>query len=158
MCLGIVSALFAGAPIEAQSIWALRTLPLYSPLPDLNSDSPAEPGQVTRVAGLSILIVDGQGAINNIKGRTAREIIIQVEDKNHKRVPGAYVSLNGPSGGPNGTFAGGAHSSTVVTDADGRAVMRSFRPNQVPGKFDIQVTAALNGEIGRAVITETNQL
>ncbi len=132
ICLGIVSALLMSTAGEAQSIWALRTLPLYSGLPDLNSDSPIEPGRPTRVQGMSILILDGQGALNNIKGRTAREIIIQVEDKNHKRVPGAFVSLNAPNSGPGGTFAGNAHTSTLVTDTDGRAVVRDFRPNQVP--------------------------
>ncbi len=160
LCFGLVAALSAGAADaqSAQSLWALRTLPLYSPLADLDEGLPNAPGQTTSVQGLSIRIIDGEGAINNIKGRTAREIIVQVEDRNHNRVPGAVVMLTSPTGGPSGTFAGESHLATLVTDKNGRAVLHGFRPNHSTGKFQIHVTASLNGEIASAVITETNQL
>ena len=41
--------------------------------------------------GLSITIVEGEGAINNIRQRVNREPIVQVEDQNHKPVAGAVV-------------------------------------------------------------------
>src|SRR5579863_5849082 len=56
---------------------------------------------------LSIVILEGEGAINNIKQRTAREPIVRVEDENHKPVAGAAVVFTLPSQGAGGTFAGG---------------------------------------------------
>lgn len=156
-----MAALCAGIAADAQSaqsIWALRTLPFYSPLPALETALPNAPGQTTNVHGLSIQIIDGEGAINNIRGRTAREIIVQVEDRNHNRVPGAVVILTSPTGGPSGTFAGESHLATLVTNNEGRAVLRGFRPNHSAGKFEIHVTASVNGQVASAVITQTNQL
>jgi len=40
---------------------------------------------------LNLVVVEGEGAINNIKQRTARETIIKVEDENHRPVAGAVV-------------------------------------------------------------------
>ena len=54
---------------------------------------------------LNIVIVEGDGAINNIKQRTAREPIVQVEDQNHKPVAGAAVIFALPGQGAGGTFA-----------------------------------------------------
>ena len=72
---------------------------------------------------LNIVIVEGDGAINNIRQRTAREPIIQVEDENHKPVAGAAVifALNGQGAG--GSFAGGA--SCVRVRASGARVPSS---------------------------------
>ncbi len=59
---------------------------------------------------LNIVIIEGEGAINNIKQRTAREPVVQVEDENHKPVAGAAVIFALSDQGAGGTFAGGAHS------------------------------------------------
>src|SRR5437016_9472764 len=70
---------------------------------------------------LNLMIVDGDGAINNIRQRTAREPIVQVEDQNHKPVAGAVVVFLLPDHGASGVFANGSHTLTVVSDAQGRA-------------------------------------
>jgi hypothetical protein len=62
---------------------------------------------------LNLVIVEGDGAINNIRQRTAREPIVQVEDENHKPVAGAAVIFLLPEHGAGGTFADGSHSLTV---------------------------------------------
>ena len=61
---------------------------------------------------LQIVILDGEGALNNIQARTAREPIVQVQDHNHKPVAGASVlfAIHGGSEGAAGTFANGATS------------------------------------------------
>ena len=89
-------------------------------------------GAVAQVAGpkLNLVIVEGEGAINNVRQRTAREPIVQVEDENHKPVAGAAVVFLLPNQGAGGAFANGAHSLTVTTNAEGRAVAHGFRPNQ----------------------------
>ena len=50
-------------------------------------------------ATLEILIVEGEGAINNVKQRVNREPIVQVEDENHKPVAGAAVTFFLPNDG-----------------------------------------------------------
>jgi hypothetical protein len=105
---------------------------------------------------LNIVIVEGDGAINNIRQRTAREPIIQVEDENHKPVAGAAVIFTLSGQGAGGSFAGGAQSLSVVTDSQGRAVARGFHPNNVQGQYQIHVTASNNGQTSNATINQTN--
>ena len=44
-------------------------------------------------ATLRIVIVEGQGATNNIRQRTAREPVVEVVDENNRPVSGASVTL-----------------------------------------------------------------
>ncbi len=105
---------------------------------------------------LAIVIVEGDGAINNIKERANREPIIQVEDENLKPVAGAAVVFFLPNQGPGGTFANGNRSLTVTTDAQGRAVARGIQFNRLTGQMQIRVTATANGQTATATITQTN--
>src|ERR1700731_2498392 len=84
---------------------------------------------------LNIVIVEGDGAINNVRQRTAREPIVQVEDENHKPIAGAAVVFLLPNQGASGVFANGSRSLTVITDSQGRAIARGFRPNKVQGQL-----------------------
>jgi len=107
---------------------------------------------------LNIVIVEGDGAINNIRQRTAREPIVQVEDENHKPIAGAAVVFTLTSnGGGGGVFANGSHTLTVVSDAQGRAVATGLKPNAA-GNMQIQVNASYQGIVGHAVIMQTNVL
>lgn len=112
--------------------------------------------QEAGVGQLNLVVVEGEGAINNIRQRTAREPIVQVEDENHKPVAGAAVVFLLPDQGASGTFANGSHMLTVTTDAQGRAVAHGFRPNNVKGQFNIRVSASLQGKTATATITQTN--
>ncbi len=105
---------------------------------------------------LNIVIVEGDGAINNIRQRTAREPIVQVEDQNHKPIAGAAVVFLLPDQGASGVFANGSHTLTVMTDAQGRAVARGFRPNNVQGKLQMRVTASHQGQTASTTISQTN--
>ena len=118
----------------------------------------ALPALAQDVPKLNLVIVEGEGAINNIKQRTAREPVVQVEDENHRPVAGAAVMFELPSQGASGTFPGGGHSLTVMTDNQGRAVARGLRPNNVQGQYQIQVTASHNGQSAHSTITQTNAL
>jgi hypothetical protein len=106
--------------------------------------------------GLNLVVVEGEGAINNIRQRTAREPVVQVEDENHKPVAGAAVVFTLPSNGAGGTFAEGARTLTVITDNQGRAVARGFQPNAVKGRFQIRVTASHSGRTASMTISQTN--
>jgi hypothetical protein len=107
---------------------------------------------------LNIVIVEGEGAINNVRQRVAREPIIQVEDENRKPVAGAAVTFLLPQQGPGATFANGSRSTTLLTDNNGRAVARGLRPNNVNGEYQIRVNASHQGRTASATITQTNAI
>lgn len=108
------------------------------------------------VPKLNIVIVEGEGALNNIKQRVNREPIVQVEDENHKPIAGAAVVFFLPTTGPGGTFANGSQTLTVTTDNLGRASAKGIRPNHMTGKMQIRVTASSNGLTASATITQMN--
>ena len=116
----------------------------------------AQEPQTPVLGKLNVVIVEGEGAINNLKQRTSRETIVQVEDENHRPVAGAAVAFLLPGNGPSATFAGGAKSATIVTDNAGRAVMPQLQPNQLVGQFQVHVTASANGQQATATISQSN--
>jgi hypothetical protein len=105
---------------------------------------------------LNLVVIEGEGAINNIRQRTAREPIVQVEDSNHKPVAGAIVTFTLPSRGASGAFANGSHTLTVTTDQQGQAVARGLHPNAVKGQMQIHVNASFQGLTAATTITQTN--
>ncbi len=100
--------------------------------------------------GLNIVVIEGEGAINNIRQRTAREPIVQVEDRNRKPVAGAAVVFMLPDTGASGVFPNGSRTLTVMTDENGRAAARGLRPNSVRGEMKIRVNASHQGQTGNA--------
>lgn len=107
---------------------------------------------------LSVLIIEGEGAINNIRQRTAREPIVEVQDENHKPVAGAVVvfTVLPSNGGAGASFAGASQTAEFVTDQAGRVVAKGFHANTQVGQVQIRVTATSNGRVGAATITQTN--
>ncbi len=105
---------------------------------------------------LNIIIVEGDGAINNLKQRTVREPIVEIQDENHKPVAGAAVVFALPGSGPGATFAQAARTATFISDQNGRVVARGMQTNRITGKFQIRVTASSQGHTASATITQTN--
>src|SRR5215469_1389837 len=105
---------------------------------------------------LNLIVVEGEGAINNIRQRTARETIVQVEDENRKPVAGAVVVFSLPSQGAGGTFANGAQTLTVTTDAQGRAVAQGLRANRIAGKWEMRINASAGNRTGVVTVSQTN--
>jgi hypothetical protein len=107
---------------------------------------------------LQIVILDGEGALNNIQERTAREPIVQVQDENHKPVAGAAVlfAIHSASSSAGGAFAGGASSLSVVTDANGVAKAVGMLPNKIQGPWQMQVTANYNNLSTTVTIHQSN--
>ena len=119
---------------------------------------PVTPGQVGPPRKLNIVIVEGEGAINNIRQRIAREPIVQVEDENRRPVAGAAVTFFLPNQGPSGVFADGSRTLTVTTDSQGQAVARGIQSNNIQGKFEIRVSASHEGQTASTAIGQTNML
>lgn len=147
VCLALCTALSGEC---ASDIFGFRLIPLAA-------QSPATPGQIAAAPRLLITVLEGEGAVNNIKARTAREPVVEVTDENHKPVAGALVTFFAPSNGPGGAFAG-QQSLSVTTDQAGRAVGHGFHPNHASGQFKIEVTASYGTEVAKATILETNLL
>jgi len=105
---------------------------------------------------LVITILDGEGALNDIRQRTAREPIVQVEDENHRPIAGAAVLFTLPGSGPGGSFAGGAQTFSTVTDSTGRAVAHGLQPNSISGNYNIQVKVNYNGSTAETTIHQQN--
>jgi len=141
-------------PLRSAIVWQTVSLLLCLLL--------ALPPQTARAAQaeppteLNIVIVEGEGAVNNLRQRVVREPIVRVEDQNHKPVAGAAVSFLLPGNGAGGTFADGAKLLTVTTDANGQAVARGFKANNVAGKYQIRVTASQGKVSTTATISQAN--
>lgn len=155
----------------------LHKLPLFGAVPVLQSQTPAEPGQTAQPdaaqrqtepatasgqalpapSKLNINVIEGAGAVNNVRTRAAHELTVEVDDENDHPVPGAVVTFFAPNEGPGGAFAGDSQLLTVLTDKDGRAVATSYRPNGAVGDYKIQVTAAYNDLTATASISQSNQ-
>jgi hypothetical protein len=102
---------------------------------------------------LMIAILDGDGALNNIRQRDAREPIVQVTDENHKPVAGALVlfTIHSGAGGAGATFDG-AQTLTVRTGQDGIAHASGLQLAKSPGSFTISVSASVAVAAGVVVV------
>ena len=107
-------------------------------------------------AKLNVVVIQGEGAVNNLRRRVPADPIIQVEDANHRPVPAAAVLFTVPDAGPSAAFGGNSRSLLVRTDSAGRAVARGLRANDVPGKFQIRVQVSLRGLSATGSITQVN--
>jgi hypothetical protein len=104
-------------------------------------------------AGLKIVVIEGDDAVNIIQQRTAVAPIVEVRDRNDQPVSGAAVRflINGNKA----AFPGGAPTLNVTTDAAGRAAATGLTPSS-SGSLDIAVTATHDAETATAHITQTN--
>ena len=131
------------------SLVLLLMVGTYSPLPGQETETKAAPK-------LNIVVVGGNDAINNIRGRTARETIVQIEDENHRPVAGAAVVFMLPSSGPGGAFANGSSIVTAITNQQGRAIAAGFKPNSLVGNFQIRISASHQGMTGSTTVSQSN--
>jgi hypothetical protein len=95
-----------------------------------------------QVSILEIQVVEGEGAVHAPGSRAGRTLTVAVADESGKPVAGAAVSFHLPENGPGGTFANGMRTDVGITDARGRASIRSFQSNRLPGRFQIRIVAS----------------
>lgn len=101
-------------------------------------------------------VVEGDGAIINIKSHINPVAAVQVVDDNNKPIAGALVVFFLPSQGPGGTFANGTRNLQVTSDRNGRAAAAGIAPNSQTGEFEIRASASYQGSSANATITQTN--
>jgi len=103
-----------------------------------------------------IEVLEGDGAINNIRLHRAKEPVVRVVDQDGHPIPNVAVTFLLPGTGAGGSFAGDKNSVTVMTDENGKAVGQGLRPNGSAGQFQIRVTTSLAGQVATANISQTN--
>jgi hypothetical protein len=119
--------------------------------------APVLPAQTEPPASLRIVVLEGDGAINNVRVRPPREPRVRVEDRNGDPLAGVPVTFVAPGfGSAGGTFGDSGSNVTVITGKDGEAAAAGFRPNSLVGQFEIRVSASHGGNTARAAITQTN--
>jgi len=116
----------------------------------------ATAAQASQPKSLLITIVEGEGALNDIRTRTAREPIVEVDDENHKPVAGALVLFALDKSGSTYANFGGLPSVSVRTDQAGHAVATGFQTTQKKGTYKINVHASVGELVAVTVINMTN--
>jgi hypothetical protein len=124
------------------SIWIQFVAP-----PVFAQDPPAE---------INIVVVEGEGAVNNVGQRSASHPIVRVEDESQKPISGAAVVFTLPTDGASGEFASGDKTLIVTTDTRGQAAASNLKVNQIPGKLQIHVSTSFKGRTARTNITQFN--
>jgi hypothetical protein len=105
---------------------------------------------------LFIQVLEGEGALNDMRSRTTREPIVQVQDENHKPIAGVVIIFTTPSSGASATFSNGLTNLQTVTDVEGKAIAAGFKPNGISGSYQIRVQANWNQLTTTSVINQTN--
>lgn len=106
--------------------------------------------------GLKIVVLKGEGAVNNIKARTATPPVVEVRDVEDKPVAGVEVVFQLPAGGPGAVFNGWMRTQTARTDAQGQAEAQGMTPNDQAGRFNIKVTATQGKKTASVVVAQSN--
>jgi hypothetical protein len=143
--------LIPGEPL----LLAMAPPPVPNPPEPAPKPEPVLPASITPV-GLRLLILAGNGVVNNVKQPAAQDITVQVLDESARPVPGAVLAFSLPERGASGLFANGGRTTIVHTGADGLARAVGMIPNRVEGEIPIQVTASYGGRMATATIRQTN--
>ena len=110
--------------------------------------------QPSPASALTIVVIAGEDAVNIIQQKTAVAPIVEVRDRNDQPVAGAIVTF-AIQGGRSASFAGGASTLSVTTNAAGQALASGFSP-LASGAVQINVQAAFQGQVAAATIAQTN--
>ena len=130
--------------------WITTILTLYLPVS-------CAAAQQTPPQPLNLVVVEGQGAIHNVRERQSRDAaVVRVEDATQQPVGGAAVTFTLPSQGAGGDFLNGEKTLVVTTDAQGQAVARGMKPNSQAGKFEMRVSASHQGQTASTIVTQFN--
>jgi hypothetical protein len=102
---------------------------------------------------LFITVLEGEGALNNIRQRDAREPVVQVTDENHKPVAVAVVLFLIHDGGNGATATfNGVQTFSATTGPDGIARTTGLQVGRNPGSYTITVSASLGAVVAEQVI------
>ena len=104
-------------------------------------------------ARIDIVVVEGEGVTTPARQR-ARDIVVRVDDDDHRPVADVAVVFALSASGTTGEFSNGSQTLTVMTDKNGLATARGIRTNDIPGRLQIYVTASYHGLRARTLINQ----
>ena len=107
-----------------------------------------------QTTGLRITVVAGEGAEHMAGARVSKALTIQVTDDVGRPVADSRVSFQLPGDGPSGVFANGLRTELAITDAVGRASVRTFQLNQIPGALSLRITVAKESARAGAIVKQ----
>jgi hypothetical protein len=142
---------FTRGPISIISVFLIYLLIIQALPTPVRAQEPNDSNPPFR-----IVVIEGEGSINNIKQPVNRGMTVLVEDENKNPLSGVSVSFFLPSDGPSGLFPNGSRVLTVFTDQRGVATSRTIRFNNLVGLMRVDVNASLFSENANALITQTN--
>src|SRR5713226_9412478 len=104
--------------------------------------------------GLRITVVAGEGAEHVAGSRGSKPLTIQVSDEVGRPVADSRVSFQLPGDGPSGVFANGLRTELAITDAMGRASVRTFQLNKIAGALSLRITVAKDGARAGVIVRQ----
>ena len=132
------------------------TLSVLLATPLLPAQQPPQQLVSAQTGGLKIVVLQGEGARNSIRSRSATSPVVEVRDEADKPVNGAEVVFQLPASGAGGVFNGWMRTQTVRTNSQGQAASSGLTPNDEAGRFNIRVTAQHGGSNASVVIAQSN--
>jgi hypothetical protein len=135
----------------------LLSVMLLVPAPSWTQQASAPKANLIEETGkLKIVVLQGEGALNSIKSRTATQPVVEVRDESDKPVEGAEVVFQLPAAGAGGVFNGWMRTQTTRSNAQGQASASGMTPNDQEGRFNIKVTATQGKRGATAIIAQSN--
>jgi hypothetical protein len=154
----IVTPLYADeqAPAAPQSP-PVATQPAPAQPQSPPASTPAKPiAPLPVIKNLKILVLAGNGEMNDLERRVMAPLVIQILDQNDRPVEGAEVVFRFPLNGPGAAFQSGKTSQTVRSNGTGEAAAVNWMANNEVGTFEIHVTATYGNEVGETTIKMSN--
>lgn len=139
------------SPLARAAVGLVAALALALPSDRLSAAGGRAPAQAAAAAGLRIVVIAGEDAVNVIQQKTAVAPIVEVRDKNDQPVAGVLVRFVVRGG--KGATLNGQTALTVTTNTAGRAAVPAFNPT-VAGTLEIDVTASSGGQIANTTIRQ----
>lgn len=101
---------------------------------------------------LQITVQEGTGAVVPKSMLSSRRFLVLVSTVDGRPIPRATVNFRLPEQSPTGAFASGLRSEAVMTDDHGLASIRGILWGSAPGRLEIRVSAAYEGQRVEAFI------
>jgi hypothetical protein len=147
------------APQNSPATQPAPTPPQTPPTPPQTppANTPAKAiAPLPAVKDLKMLVLAGNGEMNDLERRVMAPLVVQVLDQNDRPVEGAEVVFRFPGSGPGATFRGGKTSQTVRSNGTGEAAAVNWMASNEVGTFEIHVTATYGNEFGETTIKMSN--
>jgi hypothetical protein len=113
-------------------------------------------GALPIVENLKVLVLAGEGEMNDMERRNMAPVVVEVRDQNDRPIESADVTFRFPPSGPSAYFAGPKLAQTVRTNVQGQAAATGLTANGQVGLFKITVTAVYGNQMGKGTINMTN--